>query len=68
MKVLMKIGLVLVEEDLREISDCKVVVGERVDRQHRIMICRMSLLVRKMRRGKIDQEDQVMEVEKGKML
>ncbi|KAK3566081.1 hypothetical protein QTP86_025534, partial [Hemibagrus guttatus] len=31
--------------NLKEISDCKVVVGESVARQHRMMVCRMTLMV-----------------------
>ncbi|KAK3561841.1 hypothetical protein QTP86_017054 [Hemibagrus guttatus] len=31
--------------NLKEISDCKVVVGESVARQHRMVVCRMTLLV-----------------------
>ncbi|KAK3541138.1 hypothetical protein QTP86_015722 [Hemibagrus guttatus] len=30
--------------NLKEISDCKVVVGESVARQHRMVVCRMTLL------------------------
>ncbi|KAK3555065.1 hypothetical protein QTP86_007988 [Hemibagrus guttatus] len=35
--------------NLKEISDCKVVVGESVTRQHRMMVCRMTLVVCKKR-------------------
>ncbi|KAK3540907.1 hypothetical protein QTP86_004171 [Hemibagrus guttatus] len=38
--------------NLKEISDCKVVVGESVARQHRMVVCRMTLLVCKMKRSK----------------
>ncbi|KAK3526858.1 hypothetical protein QTP86_000716 [Hemibagrus guttatus] len=41
---------------LKEISDCKVVVGERVARQHRMVVCRMTLLVGKKKRSKIEIE------------
>ncbi|KAK3550827.1 hypothetical protein QTP70_005743 [Hemibagrus guttatus] len=34
--------------------DCKVVVGESVARQHRMVVCRMTLLVCKMKRSKIE--------------
>ncbi|KAK3541116.1 hypothetical protein QTP86_015744, partial [Hemibagrus guttatus] len=30
--------------NLKEISDCKVVVGESVARQHRMVVCRMTLM------------------------
>ncbi|KAK3559202.1 hypothetical protein QTP86_005198 [Hemibagrus guttatus] len=42
--------------NLKEISDCKVVVGESVARQHRMVVCRMTLLVCKTKRSKIDIE------------
>ncbi|KAK3534605.1 hypothetical protein QTP86_016752 [Hemibagrus guttatus] len=39
--------------NLKEISDCKVVVGESAVRQHRIVVCRMTLMVCKKKRSKI---------------
>ncbi|KAK3569450.1 hypothetical protein QTP86_030087 [Hemibagrus guttatus] len=42
--------------NLKEISDCKVVVGESVARQHRMMVCRMTLMVYKKKRSKIEIE------------
>ncbi|KAK3541694.1 hypothetical protein QTP86_001113 [Hemibagrus guttatus] len=36
--------------NLKEISDCKVVVGESVARQHRMVVCSMTLLVCKTKR------------------
>ncbi|KAK3563208.1 hypothetical protein QTP86_018266, partial [Hemibagrus guttatus] len=36
--------------NLKEISDCKVVVGESVARQHRMVVCRMTLMVCKKKR------------------
>ncbi|KAK3508196.1 hypothetical protein QTP70_017107 [Hemibagrus guttatus] len=42
--------------NLKEISDCKVVVGESVARQHRMVVCRMTLLVCKMKRAKIEKK------------
>ncbi|XP_051800420.1 uncharacterized protein LOC127532561 [Acanthochromis polyacanthus] len=41
--------------NLKEISDCKVVVGESVARQHRMVVCRMTLVVKKMKRAKAEQ-------------
>ena len=41
--------------NLKEISDCKVVVGESVVRQHRMIVCRMTLIVRKAKRTKAEQ-------------
>ncbi|KAK3541875.1 hypothetical protein QTP86_008141 [Hemibagrus guttatus] len=40
--------------NLKEISDCKVVVGESVARQHRMVVCRMTLMVCKKKRSKIE--------------
>ncbi|KAK3552787.1 hypothetical protein QTP86_022599 [Hemibagrus guttatus] len=42
--------------NLKEISDCKVVVGECVARQHRMVVCRMTLMVCKKKRSKIEIE------------
>ncbi|KAK3544885.1 hypothetical protein QTP86_027580, partial [Hemibagrus guttatus] len=42
--------------NLKEISDCKVVVGESVARQHRMVVCRMTLLVCK-KKSRSDQGD-----------
>ena len=41
--------------NLMEIGDCKVVVGEGVARQHRMVECRMTLVVRKMKKTKAEQ-------------
>ncbi|KAK3536314.1 hypothetical protein QTP86_002939 [Hemibagrus guttatus] len=37
-------------DNLKEISDCKVVVGESVARQHRMVVCRMTLMVCKTKK------------------
>ncbi|KAK3541600.1 hypothetical protein QTP86_033087, partial [Hemibagrus guttatus] len=42
--------------NLKEISDCKVVVGESVARQHRMVMCRMTLMVCKKKRSEIEIE------------
>ncbi|KAK3546147.1 hypothetical protein QTP70_024471, partial [Hemibagrus guttatus] len=42
--------------NLKEISDCKVVVGESVARQHRMVVCRMTLMVYKKKKSKIEIE------------
>ncbi|KAK3548572.1 hypothetical protein QTP70_014497, partial [Hemibagrus guttatus] len=42
--------------NLKEISVCKVVVGESVARQHRMVVCRMTLMVCKTKRSKIEME------------
>ena len=41
---------------MKEISVCKAVVGENVTRQHRIVVCRMTLMVKKMKRTKAAQK------------
>lgn len=40
--------------NLKEISDCKVVIGVCVAR-HRIVVCRMTLVVKKMKWAKSEQ-------------
>ena len=51
----MKVDYILCRRgNLREISDCKVVVGESVARQHRMVVCRMTPTVRTKRREKIE--------------
>ncbi|KAK3539601.1 hypothetical protein QTP70_010244 [Hemibagrus guttatus] len=42
--------------NLKEISDCIVVVGESVARQHRMVVCRMTLMVCKTKRSKIEKK------------
>ncbi|KAK3562619.1 hypothetical protein QTP86_003353 [Hemibagrus guttatus] len=42
--------------NLKEISDCKVVVGESVARQHRLVVCRMTLMVCKKKRSEIEKK------------
>ncbi|KAK3544182.1 hypothetical protein QTP86_006029 [Hemibagrus guttatus] len=42
--------------NLKEISDCKVVVGESVARQHRMVVCRMTLMVCKKNRSEIEKK------------
>ncbi|KAK3566596.1 hypothetical protein QTP86_001080 [Hemibagrus guttatus] len=42
--------------NLKEISDFKVVVRESVARQHRMVVCRMTLMVCKKKRSKIEME------------
>ncbi|KAK3523476.1 hypothetical protein QTP86_033588 [Hemibagrus guttatus] len=42
--------------NLKKISDCKVVVGESVARQHRMVVCRMTLMVCKKKRPEIEKK------------
>ncbi|KAK3506655.1 hypothetical protein QTP70_012527 [Hemibagrus guttatus] len=51
--------------NLKEISDCKVVVGESVARQHRMVVCRMTLMVCKTK-SRSDQGDWVLGVSSGR--
>ena len=39
---------------LKEIGDCKVVAGESVARQHRMVVCKMTLEIRKRRRARAE--------------
>ncbi|KAK3511579.1 hypothetical protein QTP70_010692 [Hemibagrus guttatus] len=50
--------------NLKEISDCKVVVGESVARQHRMVVCRMTLMVCKTKRSKIEKKTKWWKLEK----
>ncbi|KAK3509305.1 hypothetical protein QTP70_028566 [Hemibagrus guttatus] len=45
--------------NLKEISDCKVVVGEIVARQHRMVVCRMTLIVCKKKRWNEEVQDSI---------
>ena len=40
--------------NLKEICDCKVVVSESVAKQHRMVVCRMTMETRKRRRMKAE--------------
>ncbi|KAK3543099.1 hypothetical protein QTP70_010645 [Hemibagrus guttatus] len=42
--------------NLKEISDCKVVVGESVARQYRMVVCRMTLMVCKKKRSETEKK------------
>ncbi|KAK3564446.1 hypothetical protein QTP86_020385 [Hemibagrus guttatus] len=48
--------ILCIRGNLKEISDCKVVVGESVARQHRVVVCRMTLMVCKKKRSKIEKK------------
>ncbi|KAK3530039.1 hypothetical protein QTP86_009958 [Hemibagrus guttatus] len=50
--------------NLKEISDCKVVVGESVARQHRMVVCRMTLMVCKKKRSKIEKKTKLWKLKK----
>ncbi|XP_051776131.1 uncharacterized protein LOC127526080 [Erpetoichthys calabaricus] len=41
--------------DLKEIEDCKVVAGESVVKQHRMVVCRITLEVKKRKRVRAEQ-------------
>ena len=40
--------------NLKEISDCKVVVDESVTKQHQMVVCRMTIETRKRKRVKAE--------------
>ena len=40
---------------LKEVGDCKVVTGETGDRQQQMVVCRMTLVMRKRKRAKAEQ-------------
>ncbi|XP_051775304.1 uncharacterized protein LOC127525948 [Erpetoichthys calabaricus] len=40
--------------DLKEIEDCKVVAGESVVKQHRMVVCRMMLEIKKRKRVRVE--------------
>ncbi|KAK3551343.1 hypothetical protein QTP70_015024, partial [Hemibagrus guttatus] len=50
--------------NLKEISDCKVVVGESVARQHRMVVCKMTLMVCKKKRSKIKKKTKCWKLKK----
>ncbi|KAK3551351.1 hypothetical protein QTP70_015027 [Hemibagrus guttatus] len=50
--------------NLKEISDCKVVVGESVARQHRMVVCRMTLMVCKKKRSEIEKKTKCWKLKK----
>ncbi|KAK3517653.1 hypothetical protein QTP70_014779 [Hemibagrus guttatus] len=52
--------------NLKEISDCKVVVGESVARQHRMVVCRMTLMVCKTKRSQIEKKTKWWKLKKEK--
>ncbi|KAK5623030.1 hypothetical protein CRENBAI_021037 [Crenichthys baileyi] len=54
------------ECNLKELSECKVVVGESVARQHRVLMFRMTLMVRKMKRTKAEHRTKWLKLKKEK--
>ncbi|XP_019744436.1 uncharacterized protein LOC109527143 [Hippocampus comes] len=42
--------------NLREVNDCKVVPGESVAKQHRIVVCKLTMEVRKRKRVKTEKK------------
>lgn len=54
--------------NLKEISDCKVVVGESVARQHRMVVCGIDTGDEEDEEGKGREEDEMVEAEKGRVL
>ncbi|KAK3553754.1 hypothetical protein QTP70_009191 [Hemibagrus guttatus] len=50
--------------NLKEISDCKMVVGDIVARQHRMVVCRMTLMVCKKKRSEIEKKTKCWKLKK----
>ena len=51
----MQVDYILSQQcNLKEISDCKVVCKESVARQYRMVVCKMTLIARKMKRTKAE--------------
>lgn len=44
--------------NVKEIGDCKVVVGESVAREQRIMVCKMAVVVKRTKKTKAEQRTQ----------
>ena len=42
--------------DLKEVGDCKVVVGESVAQQHRMVVCKLSMRAVKKKREVVEQK------------
>ena len=51
-----RIEMVVLNTFFQKRQDRKVVVGESVARQHRVVVCRMTLVVRRMSRTKTEQK------------
>ena len=41
------------KEELKEMCDCKVIVNEYVVKQHRMVVCKMALMVKKKKADKV---------------
>lgn len=54
--------------NLKEIRDCKAVVGENVSRQHKMVVCRMTLVMKKKERALKKRQKAELEVVEIKML
>ena len=48
---------------LKEIGDCKVIAGDNVAKQHRLLVCRMTLETKKRKIAK-----EMVEIEEGRLL
>ena len=41
------------KEELKEMYDCKVIVNECVANQHRMVVCKMAIMVKKKKSDKV---------------
>ncbi|KAI5091945.1 hypothetical protein C0J45_19151 [Silurus meridionalis] len=55
------------DEEVMEIGDCKVLAGESVARQHRVVVCRVVLEVKKKRRRVKKKKNKMVETEGGRL-
>ena len=53
------------KQNLKEMCDCKVIVNECVAKQHRMVVCKMALMVKKKKAEKI--KDMMVETEGDKL-
>ena len=51
------------KEDLKEMCDCQVMVNECVAKQHRMVVCRMSLMKKKEKDRESKAKDKMVETE-----
>ena len=53
--------------NLKEMCDCKVILNECVAKQHRMVVCKMALMVKKKKSRESKAKDRMMETERDKL-
>ena len=53
--------------NLKEMCDCKVILNECVAKQHRMVVCKMALMVKKKKSRKSKLKDTMVETERDKL-